>query len=203
VILPGLTPPTFEALKRAYQAANYRWFDEGDYNLNLVGIRSNDNRSNLFNDWFGVAFYTRGEPHLFWFEATTDPGVYWREQPAHVEGAAIVVPGQYPGLWKLGHHQGKYDALVQSAPVRVYRDNDRDRNLDVDSPIKIGHYGINCHRARAYGVSRQVDRWSAGCQVLASAVDFALLMNLCRQARNRYGNGFTYTLFDESQLGAH
>ncbi|MGH1374401.1 MAG: hypothetical protein ACRBBW_20355 [Cellvibrionaceae bacterium] len=192
--------PTIEQIKQAYQAAGYRFFDEGDYNLNLVGIRSAESRSNEFNDWFGVAFYTQGQPHLFWFSATTDPGTYWREEPAHIDGTAIVKPGQYPGLWKLGQHQGKYDALVQAAPVTVYRDNNRDQALDISGEAQQGHYGINCHRARAYGVSKRVDRWSAGCQVLASAVDFALLMNLCRQARNRYGNGFTYTLFDEAQL---
>lgn len=191
----------FGQLQTTMIAKGYAWFDNGDYNLNLVGIRTRDNRANTFNDRLAVAFRTVERPHLFVFDCTTDPGVYWREQPINLEGTAIVKPGQYRGLWQLGKHQGKYDALVQRGLVTVYRDNNKDAVLDMlYMPEERGHFGINCHRASAEGTSSTVNRWSAGCQVLANPDDFALLMALCRKAAALYGNSFTYTLLDEGDL---
>jgi hypothetical protein len=192
--------PTMEQLESAFIRLGYTWFNEGNYNLNLVGVRTRDNSANTFNDWLCVAFYADGRPHLFCFEATTDPGLYWRENPLNIDGTAIVKPGQYRGLWQLGLHQGRYQALVQKGPVQVYRDNNLDTVLDVSGPVQQGFFGINLHRATAHGESKQVDKWSAGCQVLANTADFGLLLSLCQQARNRYGNGFTYTLLEEGDL---
>ena len=38
--------------------------------------------------------------------------------------AAVVANRQYKGLWALGKHKGKYEALVQVSEVAVHRDND-------------------------------------------------------------------------------
>lgn len=187
-------------LQTAMIRKGYRFFDDGDYNLNLIGIRGADTAANTFDDALAVAWRFDGVPHCLVFPATTDPGLFWRTHPANVQGTAIVVPGQYPGLWQLGLHQGKYPALVQRGPVAVYRDNDRDQVLDLDAPIDAGLFGINCHRASAHRQSHQVDKWSAGCQVLANPKDFALLMALCERAAESWGPGFTYTLLEESDL---
>ncbi|MFC6633534.1 hypothetical protein [Microbulbifer taiwanensis] len=192
--------PRYGQLQTALIRKGYAFFDEGDYNLNLVGIRTADNTANTFNDFLSVAWRFDGVPHCLTFAATTDPGLYWRKRPANVNGTAIVVPGQYPGLWQKGLHQGKYAALVQRGPVQVYRDNDCDQVLDQDAPIDTGLFGINCHRANAHRESHQVDKWSAGCQVLAHPKDFDLLMALCERAAENWGRSFTYTLIEEGDL---
>ncbi|MEW5251503.1 hypothetical protein [Microbulbifer discodermiae] len=192
--------PDYAQLHSAMTRKAYGFFDRGDYNLNLVGIRKADTSANTFNDHLAVAFRLNGASHCYLFPATTDPGLYWRQQPANVKGTAILVPGQYPGLWQIGKHQGSYTALVQRGPVRVYRDSNRDRILDTDAPIEGGYFGINCHRASAHQNSQQVDRWSAGCQVLADPLDFNLLMALCQRAEPLWGNRFTYTLIEEGDL---
>ncbi|WP_020411005.1 hypothetical protein [Hahella ganghwensis] len=197
-----MTPLSYRHLQVAVCYQGYRFFDQGDFNLNLVGVRARDRQANTFNDSLYVAFKTGSQTHVFQFPVTTDPGVYWREHPANVSGTAIVKPGQYPGLWALGKHQGKYDALVQRAPVTVYRDNDGNAQLDAQGYTEKGLFGINCHRATATGTSHQVDRWSAGCQVLADVRDFDVLMAFCRKAAGLYGNRFTYTLLDEEDLWA-
>lgn len=197
--MPG-TAPTFEQLEKAVKAKGLQWFDRGAYNLNLVGVRSADNQANTFNDWFCVAFYTDGQPHLFAFPCTTDPGIFYREKPLCVDGTAVLKQGQYPGLWAMGMHQGKYSALVQVGPVTVYRDNNLDDVVDEGGKEQSGLFGINCHRAAQALQSHQVDKWSAGCQVLANPLDFALLMSLCRLSSIRYGNRFTYTLIGEADL---
>ncbi|WLQ14400.1 hypothetical protein O5O45_00430 [Hahella aquimaris] len=190
----------YEQLRAAVRNQGYRFFESGDYNLNLVGVRSQDRHANTFNDLLCVAFQIQGQTHCFSFPATTDPGVYWREHLANPAGAAIVKPGQYPGVWELGKHQGKYEALVQRGLITVFRDKDRNAQLDAQGATETGHFGINCHRATETGQSLRVDRWSAGCQVIADSADFDVLMALCRKAAGLYGNRFTYTLLDETEV---
>lgn len=192
--------PKYGQLQTAVLRKGYQFFDTGNYNLNLIGIRAADQKSNAFNDCVAVAFRFDGTPCCLVFAATTDPGGYWREQPANVAGTAIVVPGQYPGLWSIGKHRGSYTALVQRGPITVYRDNNRDAVLDTDTPKESGYFGINCHRAAQYLPPNTVDRWSAGCQVLRNPLDFDLLMALCRRAEPLWGNRFSYTLMEEADL---
>lgn len=195
--------PRYGQLQTTFYRLGYRWFNTGDYNLNIIGLRSRDTDSNTFNDLLCVAYRVDDMPQVHCFAATTDPGLYWRKHPMHVDGTAVLAPGQYLGCWKLGLHQNTYTALVQQSPMTVYRDNNRDACIDVEPHAvekQRGLFGINLHRANAKQASLQVDKWSAGCQVLASPVDFSLLIALCRQANVRYGNSFSYTLLHEDEL---
>ncbi len=192
---------SYEAIKQISRAKGYKFF-EGEFNLNLVGIRNmRDVQANTFNDLFCVAFQDKGQPVLRVYPCTTDPGTYYRLNPANVQGTAILPPEQYFGLWQIGKHQGKYEALVQRAATVVIRDNNRDPLLNFDSRTGVRELiGLNCHRARAGGTSTQVDKWSAGCQVIANSADFDELMRLVKYAASKYGNGFTYTLFESTDF---
>lgn len=191
---------SFEALKRAVTKLGHPWFTSGDFNLNLVGIRSDDIDSNAFNDLVCVAFYQGGQPVCLQFPATTDPGLYYRTNPINVSGTAILTAGHHRGIWEIGKHQGKYEALVQRRPVTVHRDADKDGRIDLSAGTETGLFGINLHRAREDGRSMQVDRWSAGCQVVAKSQDFDILMAVVRRARTQWPNYFSYTLINESDL---
>lgn len=169
--------------------------------VNVVGIRSSSDASNKFDDFVGVLLNDRGG---FWnlrlFRGTTDPGLYYLANPMNVSGTAIVVPGQYRNSHKIGKHQGKYSALVQAAPLRVWRDANRDEKYDHASEQDAENAGINIHRASEDHDSTVVDKWSAGCQVIANPFDFELFMAYCTESAEIYGNAFAYTLFEESQL---
>lgn len=185
-----------DALKRK----KYPFF-KGDYNLNLIGVRSKDTASNAFNDFLIVLFELDKKPHLYVFALTTDPGVYYRKNPLNVNGTAVLVPGHYKSCWQLGAHQGKYKALVQRGNMDVYRDNDKDGEIDTaKKTIERGLFGINLHRSNANQSSLRVDKWSAGCQVMASPKDFDLVMALVTKSAEKYGVNFSYTLLDESDL---
>lgn len=176
-------------------------FFKGDYNLNIIGVRSNDTDANTFNDVIVVLYELDKKQVMHVFPATTDPGLFYRENPLNVDGTAIVVPGHYRGVWQIGPHQAKYNALVQRKPIKVYRDNDSDTALDMDeNSIDEGLFGINLHRAGVNNISLQVDKWSAGCQVLADPCDFDLLMALAKKSASMYGPSFSYTLLTEDQL---
>jgi hypothetical protein len=172
------------------------------YDLNLFGIRTNDQQANTFNDVVGVMYLENGTWCCFMFQATTDPGVYWREHPMNRDGTAILVPGQYRGAYKVGKHKG-YPALQQKSPLKVYRDDDMDEILDMDpDTIQKGMYGINIHRANSKTASSQVNKWSAGCQVLSDPLHFNFLMALAEKSASIHGNSFTYTLLEEEDFSA-
>lgn len=200
--MPQYCPYTCARIADAVKSRRYAWA-EAEYRLNVVGVRSADLQANTFNDWITVSHRRASGTWAFYaFAATTDPGLFWRENPENVKGVAMVVPGQYKDLWKRGLHQNKYPALVQAAHVTVYRDGNRDATLNPDAAVvETGIFGINCHRARESGASAQVDKWSAGCQVFADSDDFAFLLTLVdRQSSSGGGERITYTLLDERDV---
>ena len=137
------------------------------------------------------------------FEATTDPGLHWEKNLLNKDGVAILVPGQYRGSHTIGIHQGKYEALKQQKPMKVYRDRNKDGDYDlIKESIQEGIFGINIHRAtsRKNGKSIQIDKWSAGCQVIAVNDDFKMLMELVHEAGRLYGKSFTYTLIESKDI---
>jgi hypothetical protein len=183
----------------------FKVWTEGDYNLNLFGIRSPD-RGDAYNDLIGCAYKAKGQWRVCYWAATTDPSEYYRRKPVNYDGAAILVPGQYRGAYVIGNHRG-YKALVQrNAPVRVYRDNNRDAALDMDrATIQTGFFGINIHASYASPYEQTVDRSptdsaysaSAGCQVHATTTGFREMMTLAQAQVDRgMGETFTYTLLD-------
>ena len=193
-------------IRRALERKGYVFFETGDYNVNIVGIRNSLTKNkvtNRFDDLITVSYKIGGEWQYHEFECTTDPGTHWVENIMRKEGVAILKEGQYPGSHKIRKHQGRYEALGQQKPVKVYRDNNRDGwyNLNEDS-VQEGLFGINIHRATKHAgkKSTQIDKWSAGCQVIASNDDWKLFMKICRKARDTWSNNFTYTLLESDKV---
>lgn len=201
-----------EQIIAVLKAKGYPVFEKDDkpYNINLVGIRTLDNTVNVFNDWMTVFWKYKGAWTLRFFPCTTDPGLYWLQNPENKLGTAIVKEGHYKGLWHIGMHQGKYKALTQKNPITVIRDYNRDANLDYNSGREeTGIFGINCHRANSNGKSVLVDKWSAGCMVLQNreilnpdnqavkCYEFDYFMNLCNKSKENWGDSFSYSLIHE------
>lgn len=194
------TPSHYEVLT-ALREKGYKVFeDPAGHDLNLVGIRSSAKIANAFDDLIAL-FYRRDNAWCYLaFAATTDPGRYWLENPMATLGTAILPPGQYRGAFRIGEHQGRYEALVQARTLPVWRDANRDHTADPGGGLDVGWHGINLHHAAERGESVQVDKWSAGCQVIASWWDFQVLMAEARAGRQRFGDSFTYTLIEEADL---
>jgi len=187
-------------LLRQVASYGYAVFDNGDYDLNIVGIRSKNNEANKFDDLMTCTYKEGGRWVSKYWPCTTDPGLYWLDNPSRIDGTAILVPGQYRGTYVLDKHRGKYEALCQrSGKVKVFRDSNKDNILDMDpNSVVEGFFGINIHRASSKRKSTQVEKWSAGCQVIADPADFAELIVLARMQLEKRGWGkFTYTLIEE------
>jgi len=195
---------TQEQVESAIISKDYRWFENGNYNLNIVGIRNSattEEVTNKFDDLITVSYKVDDSWYFQQYGCTTDPGKYYTENLLNPDGVAILVPNQYRGAYSIGLHQGKYEALKQMKPVQVYRDDNKDNCYDTQpDDIHEGIYGINIHRASSTGTSTQIDKWSAGCQVIANYEDFNKLMWLANQAAAIWGNSFTYTLLDSQDI---
>ena len=205
MLMELLTP---ENIKSYFAAKEYKFFDTPGkkLNINIIGVRRDNRGSNTFDD-FILVMYREDETMIShrWL-ATTDPGKYWLMNPSNPKGTAVLVPGQYRGTWQLGKHQGRYKALVQRKPVKVYRDDNKDEIIDFNNIITLideGYFGINIHRSNPYKESYVVNKWSAGCQVFKKVEDYNKFIQLCSDSAKIYGNSFSYTLIDEKDLRKH
>ena len=179
--------PTIEKLKTRFAELGYIW----EENFHIVGIRSKANIPNKFDDLIGMVNGNKIE----WFPCTTNPGTHWLKNVLNPKGAALLKPAQYINTWKIGMHQGKYEAFVQAKVVTVFRDGDKDDIAEETSVTETGFFGINIHRTNDKGViSALIDKWSAGCQVLNNPADFKRVLESAKEAKRP---AFTYTLLKE------
>jgi hypothetical protein len=178
--------PTIEELKAQFTELGYKW-----PSIHIVGIRSKANLPNQFDDLIGLV---QGD-QVNWYTATTNPGTFWLNSPMNKLGTAVLKCGQYVDTYTIGLHQGKYTALKQSKKVTVFRDADKDSVAEEQGKEDIGLFGINIHRANELTESRNIDKWSAGCQVLNNPKHFKELIQACIKSGKK---SFTYTLLKES-----
>ena len=200
---------TREQIETTVKAKGYKWFEDNSnkgYDVNIVGVRNSETNgrvTNAFDDCMTISYKVEGEWKFHCFPCTTDPGTHWVENILNDRGVAILKPGQYRGSHKLRLHQGKYLALGQKKPMKLYRDANLDGKYDlIEESVREELVGINIHRAtsRAGGKSSRIDKWSAGCQVIADNDDWHEFLDICQAAREIHGNSFSYTLIESKDI---
>jgi peptidoglycan hydrolase-like protein with peptidoglycan-binding domain len=196
----GATKYSKDKIEAAVKAKGYKWFEDKDYHLNIVGVRNSDTGqkvTNAFDDKMTLSFKVNGAWEYKEWSNTTDPGKKGVMEYHNAAGVARLVEGQYADSHALGLHQGKYEALKQFKPVTVYRDANRDMNYD-ENKTATGVFGINIHKA---GVdSTYVENWSEGCQVFKRAADFEAFMAIVRKSAAAGYKSFTYTLIESKDI---
>lgn len=191
---------TAAQIKTAVISKGYKWFEGTDYLLNIVGARNSDTGqkvTNLFDDHITLTYTVNGEEKFHCWPATTDPGTKGVMKFGNKAGVARLVEGQYIDSHIMRLHAGKYEALGQNKPVKVFRDADRNM-VYAEDKTQTGLFGINIHKAGAD--STFVENWSEGCQVFKRVKDFEEFMAICRKARSIHGNSFTYTLIESADI---
>lgn len=194
---------TPENIKKIFTEKGYKFFenDTKNYNINIFGIRSADMTPDVFNDFVCLMWKYNGKWTTKIYEATTDPGLYYLENPLNVNGTAIMVPGQYSGAYGIGLHGGKYEALRQKKPMKYYRDNNRDSEFDLNESEIFEEIGYtNIHHASFTAKSSQVGKWSAGCNVIADINEWNEFIGICKLSKDAFGDSFTYTLINEKDF---
>ena len=197
-----------EQFRKALESKGYAFFgleNKAAYNINIIGVRSDEDIFNKFDDALVVIYRdTKKNWEVRSYSITTDPGKIWLEKPMNSKGCAVLVPNQYRGVYKIdGHGKTRYPALCQRlGEVEVYRDSDLNNEIDRDAgTIDKGMFGINIHRSRKTGEADLVNSYSAGCQVFKNTTDFNDFMKLANKSSDKFGNSFTYTLLNEGDLG--
>lgn len=188
-----------DKIEATVKSKGYKWFD-GDYQLNIVGVRNSDTGkkvTNAFDDKLTLSYMVNGSWVYKEWMNTTDPGTKGVKEYHNAAGVARLVPGQYIDSHFLGKHQGKYEALKQIGKVKVYRDANRDMTYD-ETAIQEGVFGINIHKAGAD--STYVENWSEGCQVFKRAADFEEFMTIVRASAAKGFTKFTYTLIESKDI---
>jgi hypothetical protein len=175
---------------RAMQAAGH-WICRHPDCVNIVYVEGMDSDGtpnidapNEFNDLRLLLRVNRaGNPEIAeaW-EATSEPGKYYTLiKKLNPRGAARVAFGQYKS-WSVGTHlfgrPSAHEALVQIAPIRVYRDLNEDFERTGDQ-VDEGLFGVNQHGG--FDLTRSdVGRASAGCLVGRTQSGHRAFMALCK-----------------------
>ena len=187
---------------KAVKSKGYSVFEQDDkpFNLNIIGVRSNDLTPDVFNDRLHILWKYRGKWNELTHPVTCDSGLYWLNNPMSKLGTAIVKEGQYKGVWKTGLHKGRYFALTQKNPITVIRDYNKDNKIDLSLGVEeSGMFGINYHRCGETEAFK-VGKWSAGCIVNPNPQVFEVEMEIFREAAKIWGDSFTFTLLNENDL---
>lgn len=190
--------------KTLFEKKGYAFFTNGNYNVNIIGVRSNQRGkvTNAYDDLLIVDYNTETGHKRQIYTITTEPGLKLMKAPSNSKGTAILVPGQYRGVYAVDLHNGKYKAVCQRfGAVKVYRDGNKDTTYDYNpGSIDTGWFGINIHRSNETWTRNTIDGYSAGCQVFNDPKEFASFMRIIEKSKTIYGNKFTYTLVNEEDL---
>ena len=129
------------------------------------------------------------------WEATTEPGRYYTLiEKLDPRSAARIAFGQYKA-WSVGTHMAErptaHPALVQTAPIDVYRDLNSDFERSGDTVFH-GLFGINQHWG--YDLPKSdIGRTSAGCLVGRTKSGHREFMALCKaDPRYRANNSYRF-----------
>lgn len=153
-----------------YLAAKKFFVALGSQRYNIVYIEGmnadgslNSDTPNEWNDLRCVIEVgSDGVPRIvgMWY-ATTEPGRKYTVNPMNPAGAARIAFGQYKA-WSVGlHGSDRHEALVQTSPITVCRDLNKDFKRTGDR-ADTGIFAVNQHWG--YDLTR-VDGASAGCLV--------------------------------------
>jgi len=153
------------------EAQKYQVFkDKNEMNIVYVeGMNTDGNLNadepNHFNDVRMVIGFEGQLPAIIGrWQATTEPGFHYTDNPMNPNGAARIAFGQYRS-WQVGIHgmSEPHEALVQVDLVKVHRDYNRDM-IRTGDRIDNGFFGINQHHGYSHPED-DIHTASAGCLV--------------------------------------
>jgi hypothetical protein len=196
-----------EQYKEVMKKKGYSFFEKGDYNLNIIGVRNDSGDASKFDDAMILLYKVEDSWVCDMYPVTTEPGTSILKRPikeVRHKGTAILVPDQYKSTYKIGWHGSKsngHTALIQrGGKVRVWRDNNRDSTPDYHGEEEKGWFGINIHKHRGSEARVNTGGVSAGCQVFQNTRDFYTFMETCELSSDKWGNSFTYTLLEQRDV---
>ena len=192
-----------DRLKGVINDKGYVIFDDDSkpYNLNYGAIRDTGGQ---WNDMFFMFWNYHGKWSFIKWMGTTDPSPLYLKDPINTKGSAIMVEDQHRGLFKLGLHRRRYQALVPARPVGVHRIPKGFTYADIDKiselPIDVGMHGTNSHRAHTKIEMPKIGLYGAGCQVTLAYMEYLVAMGIWKPGLLNWGGTLTYTLLNRNDF---
>lgn len=185
---------TEELISKVITLPSYKTIPEGFW---LLGVRSNEDTYNVFDD---KIYVFKGKTPIEVLTGTTNTGGYGLKEFRRwtKRGAAVIKSEEwYYDVWTRGLHKKRVEALVQTGPFKVIRDNNmNDKSGDIKAWTWESHRGLNFH-PNTYNLSQRVKRWiigkwSVGCIVTNAIGRYVNFMKYTKPQRK-----FTFCLIDE------
>ena len=82
-------------VQQIIERKGYKFFEKGDYNLNIIGIRSEVSIANRFDDTLLCIFKKNNEWIFNEYRITTDAGKYWLKNPMNNKGTNTIDKGMF------------------------------------------------------------------------------------------------------------
>lgn len=167
-----------------------------DYTLN-----SDEARTDSYNDlWLTIWYDGLGIEILGTYKCTTEPGLFWTHSSNRNSAgtARIEIDIKQPGIWMIGKHKNQYPAMVQIGnKIRIRRDLNKD-GFRTGDKLYEGWFGINGHHGDGSG---KIGRWSAGCVVIDSPIEFKQAMSTIIKKASTIGQTrFSLIVLDASKV---
>lgn len=210
---------SYVALRRSVESLGFKFFDKGDFNLNLIYERTNDEFTNYMTDWFHVAFKENNLPKvvsikcstkagLYGYGSVTDPltvngikGVCVIAAPQQIEGGFVFIDAAKEMLkeekdrdiffWKKWN---RCSYLKENKNFLYWRDGDKDRFIDKDN-VKVTFNGTHSHVG-----NEPVNINSIGCIVWPREDFNCRLYPIFVRASKLYGNVVTPTIIESKNI---
>lgn len=194
---------TYQQLKETCLKKGYKFFDTGDYNLNIIFERTNDVITNFFTDKLYIAYRKNGIEQVREFNATTKPGIIGSiDSPVTVDGytgTAIIVPNQYTSAFQFINSYEEfteYPYFRLKGKLDYYRDGNKDLKVDKSVIVKGKNYKTHFHRMSKKGVTgKPVNNWSLGC-IGVEEPNMKAIIPIVEESVKLYGDIFTITILE-------
>lgn len=200
---------SYDRVKAAVLKKGYKWYGN-EMEINVVGVRNVNGQqattggvkhpiTNKFNDILILAWIENGVRNAEAYPATTVPGAGFTKSNNRKFNAGDLNPNgtgtmreqQHLAHWYVSTYKGN-PAMRPTRNVPAHRDNNYTDEwmLLLESPAKKtpGLFqdgaGMLIHNSGNYGdaKTKEVNNWSAGCQVLANFAQTNRLVALCEKS---------------------
>jgi len=200
----------YQILKKVVENKGYVFFDEGDYDLNFIWVRTSDVFTNMFTDLLHIAYKKNGIEQVVTLNATTKASLYGNGGATNPVpgGTAVIVPGQYRSAWSYTEGNGTGTLpwgkpyFQQIKGISYWRDVNKNNIIDKTNIQYNQIFGTNWHimmEPLSVNVPGSLP-WSEGCKGISQSDMLDIVAPITREAVKIWGPNFTGTLLESKDF---
>lgn len=183
----------YNRIKEAVLRKEYIFFEEGNYNLNIIWERTKDHITNEFDDYCHILYLLNGEEKYLRIKGTTKPGILTGTK-SEGHQRHILCPSQYKSSWVYEKSARRnYPFLSQVKLLKCFKVNE-DNTIDNSIIINDTAMCTQTHLMSQIDKSGfKVNNWSVECMG-AEYPEYKQLIDLIELSIPIWGNKFTQTI---------